>query len=482
MEIRYQRTYAPARGKRYTAGEIQGLLGYAMEIADPRVPMKEGRLAPGEVCLMLFGITPEEYALKDTQPKQLDALAERLAKELPADRLLGWRVLDLKGAQLQRNVQPRTGESIDGGEFACRVRERAASAHAGPVDALLLEARRLQKLCAEKDAPEGQKQDWVQARRALGSALMELDVLYAADDALLNGRWSAIGFDGRVEIFTTRERYERVAAQIVKAHAGIEIWKLREIHAAEIPAFLRRLGEDGLHLLRVDNGFAAAELQLDDLQPIEACENAALRSAVIREVEYGVRYQKQKEAQAEEPRLRGALESTLTLRGIAWREIGNAKLYAVCSGGRRENCAVVGDKSNGVRMLAAFTTSIRAAAFAEQLPGDTMPVEMNFDELAQRSRMCWGLMIDPGALAYRLPCTEYDKVKEMRARPPVLVRIQPPAAPQKPAVQAGASLPDPDQFDLPAKPQPEETQPVQEAPEAEARPRKKGFFRNLLKK
>ena len=107
---------------------------------------------------------------------------------------------------------------------------------------------------------------------------------------------------------------------------------------------------------------------------------------------------------------------------------------------------------------------------------------MNFDELAQRSRMCWGLMIDPGALAYRLPCTEYDKVKEMRARPPVLVRIQPPAAPQKPAVQAGASLPDPDQFDLPAKPQPDETQPVQEAPEAEARPRKKGFFRNLLKK
>lgn len=482
MEIRYQRTYAPARGKRYTAGEIQGLLGHAMEIADPRVPMKEGKLAPGEVCLMLFGITPEEYALKDSQPKQLDALAERLAKQLPADRLLGWRVLDLKGTQLQRAVQPRTGDSIDGGEFARRVREKAAAAHAGPVDALLLEARRLQKPGMEKDAPEAVKQDWVQARRALGSALMKLEMLYAADDALLNGRWSAIGFDGRVEIFTTRERYDRVAAQVAKAHAGIEIWKLREIPAAEIPTFLRRLGEDGLHLLRVDNGFAAAELQLDDLQPVGACENAALRSAAIREVEYGVRYQKLKEAQAEEPRLRGALESTLTLRGIAWREIGNAKLYAVCSGGRRENCAVVGDKNNGTRMLAAFTTSIRAAAFAEQLPGDARPVEMKFDELAQRSRMCWGLMIDPGALAYRLPGTEFDKVKEMREKPPVLVRIQPPAAPQKPAAQTEVSLPDPDKFDLPRKPQSEEASPAPEAPAGETEPRKKGFFRNLLKK
>ena len=31
MEIRYKRTYLPAKGKRYTAGEIQGMLGYAVE-------------------------------------------------------------------------------------------------------------------------------------------------------------------------------------------------------------------------------------------------------------------------------------------------------------------------------------------------------------------------------------------------------------------------------------------------------------------
>ena len=36
MEIQYQRSYAPARGKRYTAGEISAMLGYAVEIADPR--------------------------------------------------------------------------------------------------------------------------------------------------------------------------------------------------------------------------------------------------------------------------------------------------------------------------------------------------------------------------------------------------------------------------------------------------------------
>ena len=61
MEIRYKRTYSPAKGKRYTAGEITAMLGYAMEIADPRVKLKEGKLAPGEICLLLFGITPEEY-------------------------------------------------------------------------------------------------------------------------------------------------------------------------------------------------------------------------------------------------------------------------------------------------------------------------------------------------------------------------------------------------------------------------------------
>ena len=37
MEIRYKRTYSPARGKRYTMGEISAMLGYALEIPTEKV-------------------------------------------------------------------------------------------------------------------------------------------------------------------------------------------------------------------------------------------------------------------------------------------------------------------------------------------------------------------------------------------------------------------------------------------------------------
>ena len=67
MEIQYRRSYVPARGKRYTAGEIPAMLGYAVEIADPRPRMREGKLEPGEThqqalireCREELGITVE---------------------------------------------------------------------------------------------------------------------------------------------------------------------------------------------------------------------------------------------------------------------------------------------------------------------------------------------------------------------------------------------------------------------------------------
>lgn len=486
MEIRYKRTYLPQRGKRYTAGEIQAMLGFAVEAADPRSALKEGKLAPGEICMMLFAISPEEYAWKDTDPKALDQLVEKLCKQIPADRLLGWRICDLKGAVVQKNVQLKTGESIDDGVFAARVKEKIRQNMSGPIDPVIRESRRLQNLCADKNAPESVKQDWQAARTEMGRAILGLEKIYVVDELLVGGRWPAVGFDGRIEIFTTRERAERIKPQITAAMGGMEIWGIKEIPNEEIVNYLRNCGMDGLNALRVDNGFAAADLYLKDFMPDFMTENITLRSYIIREIEVGMRWNKLKELKAEEKVLRSSLEGMLTFRNFAWRELGNASMYVLCAGGVREKCVVLGAKDGGEKMLAVFTDRVRASAFAEKMDGKPVPVAMKFGELSLRAQPFAGLMIDIGILNYRLLKQEFDKVKELRSKPPVVVRVQKPEnetpAPQpKPRAEV-VSLPNPDDFNAPKiEREPEEKQPEQPAPEPE-KAEKKGFFKKLFGK
>ena len=482
MEIQYKRSYAPARGKRYTAGEIPVMLGYALEVADPRPRLCEGKLEPGDICMLLFGISPEEYALRERAPKELDALAERLRKAVPADRLIGWRVCDLKGAPVRREVKPETGESIDAGAFARLLQARAGQAEAGPLDAQLAECRRLQAACREKDAPEAARTEHAQARRALGAGLLTLEKLYVADEALLNGRWPSLGLDGRVELFTRRERGERALRHLEKAGAAA-FWQLREIPGDQIEGALRRWAADGLTALRVDNGFASAEIEIADALELVPSENAALRALMLREVECGVRWNRLKSDGAPEPNQRSMLEGMLTLRNFAWRALGQAKLWVLCGGADRRSCVLVGRKDREERLLAAFTERARAAAFAQSVPGAPVPVELKFDELAARANGAAGMLIDAQELGYRLPAGAFDKVRELREKPPLAVRIAPPKPAQEEAPRPQAEmgeLPDPDQYaaDLTKTAERRPTEP-ESAPMAVE---KKGFFRHLFGK
>ena len=445
MEIQYKRSYAPARGRRYTAGEIPAMLGYAVEIADPRPRLREGKLEPGEMCMLLFGITPEEYNWRESAPKELDALADKLRKNPPADRLIGWRVCDLKGAPVQRKIRIETGASIDDGAFARALQARSVAAEAGPLDAELLACRRLQAAGDVKDAPEEARARLREARRALGAGLLGQERLYVADDALLNGRWPCVGLDGRLELFTRRERGERALKHIAQANGGVAFWQLREVPGAQIEDALRGWAANGLTALRVDNGFASAELEIADALEVKAAENAALRALMLREVECGVRWNRLKAANAPEPNQRGMLESMLTLRNFAWRALGQAKLWALCAGGDRRNCVLVGRRDGNERFLAAFTERARAAAFGRGVPGAPVPMEMGFDELSAHVGKAAGLLIDVAELGYRLPMDAFAKVRELRDRPPLAVRIEPPESAPQPTSDAG-ELPDPDRF------------------------------------
>ena len=88
-------------------------------------------------------------------------------------------------------------------------------------------------------------------------------------------------------------------------------------------------------------------------------------------------------------------------------------------------------------------------------------------------------------LFYEFYEKEFDKVKELRGKPPVVVRVQQPKPeetapqPQKPAEDMG-SLPNPDDFDAPkVQREPEERPPEDTAPEKNE---KKGFFKKLFGK
>ncbi len=508
MELKYESTYRAKGLKRYSVGEIQGLNTAAMELAEPRLRTSEGKLEPGEICMLIFGITPEEYAWRGDAPKKLDALADQLRKRVPADRLIAWRVVDLKGQPVQRELKPRTGESIDGGAYAQAMKGRVAPAGgaAGPLDAEVLECHRLQKLCAAKEVPEGVRADWDAAKARLGAGIAALEAAWAAYDAPMGGRFPAIGYDGRIEIFTLRERAEAAQSRIAGADG---LWQLRELPKEELRALLDWCAENGIAALRVDNGFAPAELSLKDVREVPDCENAKLRALMLREAQYGLRWNHFKQAQAEERLQRGALESMLTLRSFAWHELGNALLYAVCAnpgggsgdlataaaaaklGGARvvpgDRCVLLTEKQSGASRLAAFTSKKRALVLAGKLKGGARPVAMTFDDLAQRAGSCEGLLIDPDDLGYRLPKQEFDRLLKLRGKPPVAVRVK--AAEDLPATEVPApqlraemgDLPDPDRFDAPRG---REAPPAEPSPEtsAEKKPKRLGFWDRVRKK
>ena len=512
MELKYQASYRSRGLKAYSVGEIAGV-SPALELAEPRLRTLEGKLEPGEICMLIFGITPEEYAWREKDIKKLDALAEQLRRHVPKDRLIAWRVVDLKGKPVQREIKPLTGESIDGGAYALALKNRAAKAapvSAGPLDALLKECCRLQRLCAAKDAPEGMRADWA-AEKAKLAAELKRQSLWVAYDANLAGRQPFAGYDGRVELFTAADRAERAQKRIAEISAGQDFWIVKEVPAAEQEAFYRNCAANGLHALRVDNGFAPAELNLSDLWEGKPCENAALRGLLLREAEYGLRWNRLKAAQAEEKLQRGALESMLTLRNFAWRELGNSILYALCAmpGGEGEfataaaaakcggalravpgdKCVLLNEKQSGAARMPAFTSKQRALAVAGRIKG-AQPVRMTFDDLARRVGAAEGILIDPDDLGYRLPKAEFDKVRELRAKPPMAVRVKAaedaPAPEQAPAPRLQSEmgeLPDPDSFDLPErKPAVSEAEAPAAAPAAPKKEGKSGFFRRFMKK
>ena len=59
MELKYQASYRSRGLKAYSAGEIAGV-SPALELAEPRLRTLEGKLEPGEICMLIFGLTPEE--------------------------------------------------------------------------------------------------------------------------------------------------------------------------------------------------------------------------------------------------------------------------------------------------------------------------------------------------------------------------------------------------------------------------------------
>ena len=506
MEVNFKRTFV-AKNRRYALGEIGAMHGYAMEITELRPRLSAGRLQPGEAMLILFGITPDEYEMRETNPKQLDQLAAAIRKAYPADRLIGYLVRDLKGAVVAREVRLETVPSIDENGFP---RPAAPAAQGGAIDAELNACARLQRIPAE--APEGVKQDWIAARGAAAQALLKLDSFFAAYDLLINGRYPAQSLDGRIELFTSMQRAENAHAQVTKA-GGLDIWQIREIKSAEYDRFFADLRKSGMELVRVDNGFAAAELRIEDFGDAPLAPDARIVNLMLREVTYGLRWNRMKQENAPENAVRGALESTLTMQNFARREIGNAVLYIACpgNGGREctqaaharigegrivpaDACIQIADKRDSKKFIAAFTGAARAAAFTGRMNPPVHPVAAVFDDVVRLAKGCDGIILNIDEIGYRIQKADFDKVLELRAKPPIAVRVRTEVdaaresaeeTQEAPRVNTSlpnpdAALPDPDAY-LPKR-EAIASQPAQPEPQTDAPAKKAGFFKRLFGK
>ena len=155
-----------------------------------------------------------------------------------------------------------------------------------------------------------------------------------------------------------------------------------------------------------------------------------------------------------------------------------------------DKCVLLNERQSGAARMPAFTSKQRAQAVASRIKG-AQPVRMTFDDLAKRVGAAEGLLIDPDDLGYRLPKAEFDKLRELRTKPPMAVRVKAAedasvsAAPAPQLRSEMGELPDPDSFDPPSR-QPEapaaEASAADEALPAPKKEGKPGFFRRFMKK
>ena len=500
MNVKFKKTFA-TKNNLYGLGEINMMYGYAMEITELRPRLSAGKLQPGEAMLIFFGITPEEYEMRETNPKRLEQLAAAIRKSYPADRLISYLVLNFKGDVIARDVQLETVPTIDENGFP------RPAAQGGAIDTELNACARLQEIPA--DAPEGVKQDWIAARRAAAQALLKLDSFFVAYDLLTNGRYPAQSFDGRIYLFTSMQRAENEHAQVTKA-VGLDIWQIREIKSAEYDRFFAEQRNLGMEFVRVDSGFTTAELRIEDFGDAPLAPDARIMNLMLSQVVYGVRWMNMKQKNAPENAVRGAMESTLTMRNFTWREIGNAVLYIACpgNGGREctqaaharigegrivpvDACVQIADNSDSKEFIVAFTSAARAAAFAGCMNPPVHPVAAVFDDVVRLAKGCDGIILNIGELGYRVQKAQFEDVLELRAKPPIAVRVRTEtdaaresAEETQQAPRMNASLPNPDA----ALPDPDAHLPKREAiaPQPEPQPempaKKVGFFKRLFGK
>ncbi len=90
MQLKFKGSYVNEE-MQFSVGIVLPMGEYAMRVVDPtHVIMTDVEIWDPEKGdpSALFGITEEEYALKDTDPEKLADLAQRLRSEIPTDRLL----------------------------------------------------------------------------------------------------------------------------------------------------------------------------------------------------------------------------------------------------------------------------------------------------------------------------------------------------------------------------------------------------------
>lgn len=471
MEIKYQSDYV-AKDRSFSIGTIGLLSGYALQISEPRPRLAEGKLAPGEQCMILFGITKEEHDLKDTDLKALAQLAADLRREVPKDRVIATIVMDLTGKPVKKQIKLQTGESIDNGAFLNKYRVQA-----GPIDSSMVEARKLQDICAKKDTPSGVREDWNHTRANVARALLNLERVFVPYDTLLKSRYPYVR-EGRVELFTTLDRANKAMARVKAFNFGEDAWFLKEIAKADLPAFLDTCTEMGLNALRLDTTTLDVALFIKDISERETPRNAALRGCVIQEIACGTRFDQLKNVELKEVDRRRITERVLTLRNFSHREIGNAVLWSVggvngpvngklCTPKAMQkldnapelqsvanaNHVMVKLKNNDGQFLTLFTSEIRALSFAEKLNDSPRPILMTFDDacdLVRRIPAASGIILDVDDFGYRVTKEQFDSVLDLRSKPPQIVRIKEPVPkPEEVPAPREAALPNPDLNALP---------------------------------
>lgn len=189
--------------------------------------------------------------------------------------------------------------------------------------------------CSKLIAENANSEEISTFKKKIFSLLLKQERIYVPHDETFNKSFPYVGADGKTEVLTNEKRAQELKNFLEKNNECRVT--LNEYKNTDILKFFEDILHMGLGKIRLENGFAPIELNVEDYDVgkqtnlLEIC-NRSVRGYFIKELQYGYRLEKLLSDEKESDVYKIISNAMVNARNNGYRALAGGLIYALCVG------------------------------------------------------------------------------------------------------------------------------------------------------